>query len=298
MPVQVVGGSVHESRNTLVHQINPGYLKALGIALVQGRGFTESEVSGKRSLALVNQAFVRRMMEGGDPLGRVLRFPENPDVPELKDISFEVVGVVKDTHNGDLGGPVLPEVYLPYTVAGMADRLVVRAQSNPAALVRAILARVHEVDKDQPVTDVYTVRRMVSDRIYAGPRFNLTLLSVFAGLGLALAVIGIYGVMSDSVAQQTREIGVRIAVGATPGQVAAMILKRGSRLLFLGIVLGLAGSYVVMRLIAQKVWNVPSFDPIAFGGVALILLAAGLLACGWPACCAARVDPMSALRDE
>src|SRR5262249_27386166 len=132
----------------------------------------------------------------------------------------------------------------------------------------------------------------------AQPRFNLSLFGVFAGLGLALAVLGVYGVMSNSVAQQTHDFGIRLAVGATPRRVAAKVVLDGIRLLLTGIVLGLGGALLTARLLSQQIWKVSPFDPISFSGVALLLLVVGVLACLWPARRAASIEPIEALRYE
>ncbi len=298
-PVEVVGGAQQDTRPVVIHQINADYTKALGIALVEGRLFEENEVSGGRQLAIVNQSFVRGRLDGRDALGRVVRIPRLKQPPfGATDDSFQVVGVVKDTLNRGLTDQVMPEVYLPFTVTGRADRLVALTQADPAGITKSVLDQVYSVDKDQPVTDLRTIDRILQDGVYAGPRFNLALFAVFAALGLTLAVIGVYGVMSSSVAQQTHEIGVRIALGANPGNISAMVVKRGAWLLLIGVAVGLVGSFLTARLLARQIWNVSPFDPITFIAVSLILLIAGLQACFWPARRAARIDPIVALRQE
>ena len=299
LPVEVAGSTQEGARPVVIHQINADYTKALGISLVKGRLFAENEVNTRRHLAIVNQSFGRTLMDGRDPLGQVVRIPRFNQAPfALEDDSFQIVGVVKDTLNRGLTDQVMPEIYLPFTMLGLADRLVTLTRADPAGVTRAVLGQVYAVDKDQPVTDVRTIERVLQDGIYAGPRFNLALFSVFAGLGLTLAIIGVYGVISNSVAQETHDIGVRMAIGASPGCIAGMIVKRGSRLLLAGIALGLAGGFLTARLLAGQIWNVSAFDPISFGAVSLILLVAGLQACLWPARRAARIEPMEALRYE
>jgi putative ABC transport system permease protein len=192
----------------------------------------------------------------------------------------------------------MPEIYVPFTAAGMSNLLVVRTHGDPASVTRAVVSQVYAVDKGQPVTAVMTLDAILRDDEYATPRFNLILLSVFAAVGLALAVVGVYGVMSSAVAQERQEIGIRMALGADGGAIARMVIVRGSRLLLAGTALGLAGSLVAGRMLARQVWRVSAFDPIAFGLVSALLLTVGLLACAWPAWRAARLDPIVALRQE
>ena len=299
LPVEVPGSTQEDTRPVVIHQISPDYTRALGIALVEGRLFAGSEVNNKQHLAIVNQTFTRTRLDGREPLGRTVRIPRLKQAPfAIEDDSFQIVGVVKDTLNRGLRDQVMPEIYVPFTLLGFADRVVALTQGDPTSVIRAVLGQVYALDRNQPVTDVRTIEAVLNDEIYAGPRFNLTLFSVFAGLGLTLAVIGIYGVMSNSVAQQTHDIGVRMAIGATPGHIAGMIVKNGSRLLLGGIALGLAGGFLTARLLSRQIWNVSPFDPISFSVVSLVLLAAGLLACVWPARRAASIDPMVALRYE
>ncbi len=298
-PVEIAGIAHQNTQPVLVHQINPDYPKAFGIALVGGRFFTAADVAGRQPFALVNQSFVRTRLDGRDPLGQVVRIPRLKQDPFASDVdAIQIVGVVRDTVAWDFNAEVRPEIYVPYTVSGRADRLVILAHSDPAGLTKTVLNEVYAVDREQPVTNVSTLEAIVRDEIYAAPRFNLVLFSVFAGLGLMLAVIGVYGVMSTAVAQQTHEMGVRLALGASPRQIASLVVKRGAGLLLGGIALGLAGSFLTARLLSNQVWKVSTFDPISFGVVSLILLLAGLQACFWPARRAARVDPLTALRQE
>jgi putative ABC transport system permease protein len=176
--------------------------------------------------------------------------------------------------------------------------LVILAQGDPGALTSAVRNEIYAVDKDQPVTQVRTIAAALEEGVFARSRFNLVLFAVFAGLGLALAVIGVYGVISNAVAQQTQEIGVRIALGAGFRDIAGMVVGRGLKLLGAGILLGLAGSLAAARLLAQQVSRVSPFDPVSFVAVSVLLLVVGLQACFWPARRAARVDAVTALRDQ
>jgi putative ABC transport system permease protein len=299
VPVEVKGAAQEDQRPVELHQVNADYTRAFGIGLIEGRYLSDDDIAGKRRVAMVNESFVRDRLGGRLAVGRIFRLPEiRGDSRNSTEDAFEIVGVVKDTARQNLNGPVAREIYIPFTVLARADRVVVLASAGPSMLTRAMAAQVYAIDKNQPVTGLETLQAVLDDSIYAGPRFNLALFSLFAGLGLTLALVGVYGVIANSVTQQTREIGVRIAIGANGYQIVGMVVKRGLWLLLAGIVLGLLGGIFAARLIAGHISSVAAFDPISFGIVALILLATGLLACLLPAVRAARVDPMEALRTD
>jgi predicted permease len=292
-----VAGEPSSSETVVVHNVSSGYTDALGIRLAAGRLFTESDVSGGHRVALVNERFVRTRFNQRPPLGHVIRIPRLKDPPVgLEDDAFQVVGVVHDTLNAGLTEPIASEAYLPYTVTGLSTLVVIRAAGDPAALTRTVTGEVYAIDRGQPVTSVLTLDRLLHDYEYATPRFNLLLLSIFAAAGLALAVVGVYGVMASAVAQERQEIGIRMAIGADAGAIVRMVLARGARLLIAGTAIGLAGSLAAGRWLAGEVWRVSTFDPAAFAAVSLLLLLIGLQACYWPARRAARTDPLIALR--
>ncbi len=297
-PVEVPGSAAND-RPVVLHQISADYTKTLGIALVKGRTLAPAEVEARRQVALVNRAFERVRLEGADAVGRIVRIPRLVHAPIFaRDDLVEIVGVVNDTLNRGLTDAVVPEIYIPYSLAGAANRIVVQTAGDPASVQRAVVERIYAVDPDQPVSDVTTISAFLDDFVYSGPRFNVVLLSVFAALGLSLALVGIYGVMSQAVSQQRREIGVRIALGADPRAVAGMIVKSGALLLGAGVALGLVGSVLSVRLLERQIWNVSPFDPISFAAVSAVLMAAGLQACAWPAWRASRTPPTVALRLE
>jgi len=298
-PVEVAGAAQSDKRPVTIHQVSRDYTKVFGIALVEGRIVTENEVAAGDHLAVVNQSFVRRYVANGDPLGRVVRVPRLRIAPfGLPDDAFQIVGVVKDAVNRGLTNDIVPELYIPHTLTGSADHLAVLTGPEPATLAKAVAGRIYALDRDQPVTEVRTLSSLLNDWELAGPRFNLVLFTIFAGLGLTLALVGVYGVISNAVAQQTHEIGVRIALGAGFSSIAGMVLARGLKLVAAGIVLGLIGSLLTARLLRQEIFHISPFDPISFAAVSLLLLAAGLEACFWPARRAAKVDPVTALRYE
>lgn len=283
----------------LIHTINESYPKAMSIGLVEGRAMDEHDVANSAHIALVNQAFVRRYLSARDSLGRQVTIPllRTPEF-KLADASFQIVGVTRDTLNNVPEQQAMPELFIPYTITGIADTLIVVTKGRPDALISAVRAQVYAIDKDQPVTDVKTIETMLNDWVYASPRFNLLLFSIFAALGLLLALLGIYGVISSSVAQRTHEIGIRMALGASFSRVIQMVLASGMRLVGTGVALGLILSVLSVRVLARQVWKLSTFDPYSFAAVSVLVVAAGLLACFWPARAAARIDPMSALREE
>ena len=294
-----VAGEAPSNQPVEVHHVSADYANVVGIRVTAGRMLSETDVTGARPFAVVNERFVRTRLPGGSPIGRIVRLPRLKDAPfSAANVTFEIVGVVHDTLNAGLAEPIMPEVYVPFTVVGRSNLLVVRTVGDPAAVTRAVVGQVYAVDPGQPVTAVMTLDAILRDDEFATPRFNLILLSVFAALGLALAVVGVYGVMSSAVAQERQEIGIRMALGADAGSIARMVIARGSRLLLAGLALGLVGSLAAGRLLVREVWRVSAFDPIAFGAVSVMLMAVGVLACALPARRAARVDPLVALRSE
>ena len=298
MPAEVAGyPAVSDPVET--HHVSAGYTKALGIRLAAGRLLTDGDVESAQRVAVVNERFVRMRIPDRPPLGQVVKLWRLKDPPfNVANHSFQIVGVVHDTPNNGLVEPTMPEIYVPFSVTGAANAVMVRTYGDPADVTRSVVSQVYAMDDAQPVTNVTTVAQLLKDGQFARPRFNLVLLSVFAIVGLALAVIGVYGVMSNAVAQERQEIGVRMALGADAGTIARMILARGARLLLAGTAIGLLASVAAGRWLAGAVWRVTGVDPLAFAAVAALLLIVGLAACYWPARRAARTDPLLAMRES
>ena len=298
MPI-VVPGRQPDERPVLVHQANDGYTKTMGIPLLSGRPLDRGDLERKQHVAVVNQALVAQYFNGADPLGQIVRMPRLKQAPlNLTDDAFEIVGVVRDTVNRDLTQPLRPEIFVPYTLAGVAQRLVVRTEGDAESATSLVRTEVAALDRDQPLSDIRSLESALDDFVFAGPRFSLTLFAVFAVLGLTLAVVGVYGVIAQSVNRRTQEIGVRMALGATADRIVAMVMSGGVKLIATGIVIGLLGAAAAGRVMRELIWSVSPWDPCPFAAVAALLLVVGLQATLWPALRATRVNPVAALRRD
>jgi predicted permease len=298
-PVQVSGGTNTDSRPVLIHNVNQDYRRAMSLNLIQGRFLDERDVSASAHTAVVNEAFARRYLSPNHSLGRMVSIPRVKSDPfNLSSDGFQIAGIVRDTMNDAPEQTAMPEIFIPYTVTGAADRLVVLAAGSPALLAGPLRTQVYSIDKDQPVTDLKTIQAMLDQWLYSTPRFNLLLFAIFAAFGLLLALFGIYGVVASSIAHRTREIGIRMALGATVPSVVAMILRWGMKLVGAGVALGIVASLLSARVLAGQIWKLSAFDPYSFVAVSLLVGITGLFACFWPARAAARIDPADALRQE
>jgi putative ABC transport system permease protein len=297
--VEVLGARLTSNVPVLVHQTNVGYTDALGITVLQGRMFDASEIERRLPLAVVNEAFVRTRVDDGQAIGKVVRIPRMTQPPvNVETSDFTIVGVVRNTVNRGIDDPVAPEVYLPFTLAGLSDQVLLTTRGQPTQVMKPAVAQVLAIDPEQPVVDVLTIENLLQEGSYAGPRFNLVLFTVFAALGLLLAMIGVFGVMSSAVAQQQHEVGVRMAVGATPDEVLRMVVGRGAWLIGIGLTIGLVGASLSARVLRSFLANVSPFDPLTLAAVSLLVAGIGLLACFWPARRASRFSPVALLRQQ
>jgi len=272
--------------------ITSDYFKTMGTSVLSGREFNERDQFGGSPVAVVNQAFVRKFSPNQDILGKQLRVCWTIQKP------VEVIGVVADARQEVLQQSPQPTIFLCNTQAPMYfASLVVRAYGDARQIMREAELAVHRVDPDQAVSDLQTMESVFSDSVSA-PRFQLVLLLVFAGIALALAVIGVYGVVAYSVTQRTQEIGIRVALGARAGDVVQMVLQEAVLLAGLAVVLGLSGAFALTRLLQSLLFEVTPTDPVTLGVVATAVLFVAITSAFVPARRAVRVNPMIALRHE
>jgi putative ABC transport system permease protein len=282
-----------QAPGTSVRVANAGYFDALGIPLLRGRNFTDIEDSEARHVTIISEAMAREHFPGEDPLGKRITV----DMFD-KPTPTEIVGIVGDVRYDSLTDKARPTVYFPHpelTYSFMT--LAVRTVGDPAEMAPAIRRELSAIDPDQPVSDVRTMNQVMADTL-ARARFNTLLLALFAGLATLLAAVGIFGVMNYSVALRTREIGIRMALGAQPGRVLMLILRQGLILTLIGIGLGLIGAFALTRLMSSLLFGVEATDPATLAAIVLLLTLVSLIACYIPARRATRIDPMNALRYE
>ncbi|MFI5125736.1 MAG: FtsX-like permease family protein, partial [Candidatus Acidiferrales bacterium] len=278
------------------NRATPDYFRTLGIPLIAGREFTDADTRGVPDVYIVNQAFAEKFFGHANPIGK--RIWTNLD-KNKKPKWGQVVGEIGNTRDLTTKEAPEPEFFAAYNQAerAAAISLVVRTKAEPLGVVSAIQDRIWSLDKAQPVEDIKSMDQMVASA-NAAPRFQTFLLGIFGALGLLLAVVGIYGVISYSVSQRTHEIGIRMALGAEPRQVLRLVLMQGLKLALMGVAIGVAASLALTRLMASLLFGVSATDPVTFGGVAIVLTLVALAACYVPARRAMKVDPMVALRYE
>jgi putative ABC transport system permease protein len=263
----------------------------MGIPLLKGRAFDERDGANSR-VVIINETLARKFFPGQNPIGQQLIVSWKPQVTD------EVIGVVGDIKETALEKEPNPAIYWPHSREPYPFmNFVIRAAIEPTALTAAAAREIHALDPDQPIADVRTLDAVVAKSI-ARPRFNALLLSIFAGVALVLASVGIYGVMNYSASQRTQEIGIRMALGAKPGDILRLVVGHGMKLTAAGIAIGLTASLALTRVISNLLFGVTATDLPTFLGVSALLTAVALLANYFPARRATRVNPVVALRYE
>jgi ABC-type antimicrobial peptide transport system permease subunit len=259
----------------------------MGIRVIEGRQFDWHDRSGSQGVVILNETAAHQLWPGKDPLDQIAVSGEG---------DRRVVGIVPDVHESSPEGEAGPQMYVPVgQTAPVGTILVVRSNLSPAALEPSLMRTLRSINPTQPAYKLKPIQSSV-DRAVSPRRFFMLLVTAFAALGLILAALGIYGVISYSVVRQTQEIGIRMALGATAGRVQAGVLSQTLRLTLMGVVIGTLASLAVARLIASLLFGTAPTDPAAFAGMIILLGTAALLAGFLPAQRAARVDPMIALR--
>ena len=279
--------------SALFYRVSPGYFATMGIPVRAGRDIADGDREGGRAVVVVSESLGEKFFPGESPLGKQIRFGRDADEPFA-----EVVGVVGDVQHYDLGQSSMPQVYVPFRQRPTGDiSFVIRTSTPPLGLVDEVRGAVGAVDREQPLVKVQTLEAMVSDTI-STPRFRTLLMTGFGLTALLLAVVGLYGVMACSVSRRTREIGVRMALGATRGSVLGMVVREGASLLGFGLVVGLGGAFVLSRILESLLFGVGARDPAVFAAVPLVLTAVSVTATLVPAHRATRVDPVQTLGEE
>ena len=278
-----------------VHRASPGYIRALRVPLVAGRWFTEQDTDGARRVVVINETMARRYWPATDPVGQSLDL-EMAMGPGYTPV--EIVGVVADVKYDDMAAQFDNDIYVPYLQSGYPCYYVaVRTAGDPLSMVGAVRQAVTSVSRELPVSDVMTMSQRIANST-SRTRFIAVLLVLFAVLALVLAVTGLYGLIAYSIAQRTREIGIRMALGARSSQVLRLTLCQGMGLVIVGTILGVAAALALTRLLQSLLYEVSAADPLAFVAATSLLILAALVACCVPAWRAARIDPMAALRCE
>ena len=296
MPYRLAGQSEWVG-STEYRLISPDYFRVMKMAVRQGRQFDQKDTTGAEPVVIVNEAFARRNFANVEPLGQQLYVGFDPAMRR-------VIGVVNETKQRSLDIAAPATVFVPMTQAaeGVSATLrqssfVLRTTGDPLLLSAAIRNEMRQLDPSLPVRNLRSMEQLVS-RSIAPQRFNLSLLSLFSGLGLLLAAVGIYGVMAYSVSQRTHEIGLRMALGAQTRDVLKLVVKQGMALALVGVAIGLIASFTLTRLMKNLLFGVSATDPATLAGVSLLLTGVALLACYIPARRATKVDPLVALRYE
>jgi putative ABC transport system permease protein len=276
---------------TDVQTATSDYFHVMGIPLLKGRVFGRQDDEHTPGVVLINQQMAVKFWPGEDPIGRWIRFSDGKT-------NYEIVGIVGDVRHFGLSAGVRPETYMPQSQQfGRSMMLAVRAKANPTALVREIRAQITQLDPNVPLADVGTLEATVAATT-SDQRATVFLLAAFAVAALVLSAVGIYGVISNSVVQRTRDVGIRMALGAQAGDVRRMVMRQGLMLALFGLAIGVIASFVSSRLLTSALFEVTAGDPVTLAAVSFLLILVALLACWLPARRATKVDPMVALRHE
>ena len=284
-----------------VRLISSGYLRTMHVPVIRGRNFEDSDAAGRPGVVLISDALAHRFFSNEDPIGKHLTLTFFADAPR------EIVGIV-----GNVKTDALNETRPVDTIYMAADQLgpstgeawnsfglslAIRTKSDPHTAANAVTDAIHEVGPDIPVTDLLSMDDVIAQSI-SPQRFNMMLLAAFAGLALLLAAVGIYGVLSYTVRRRVREIGIRMALGASQSDILRMVVSDGMKPILIGVALGVVAAMALSRLVASLLFGVPATDPLTFTAVALLLVIVGVAANTLPAYRATKIEPTQTLREE
>ena len=300
-PFEIAGDPPVEpsGRKTAHYQmVSVRYFETLGISFLKGRPFTDRDLSTSAPVCIVNEEFVRRTLSGRDPIGAVVKVPNLLVGAAQITMAREIVGVIKQVtvQAGETEKPM--ELYVPLEQnAWYSTAIAIRVGGLPMALADPVRAAIARLDRDLPLSRMRTMDDVAAESVMR-PRFRAGLVSTFAGLALALAAVGVFSVLMFSVRERTRELGVRMALGARTADILALVVGSGARMAGVGVTIGLMLSAALTRLLASLLYGVTPLDPLAFAGAAAILVMTALLACVTPALLALRTDLAVTLRQE
>jgi putative ABC transport system permease protein len=273
--------------------VAPRYFEVVGTPVRRGREFTSLDMAGTARVAVINQAFADRFWKGSDPIGRQVRLTE----ADARGDSWTIVGIAANVKPPDIQGPAHPQIYVPFDQAPQrAMSLLVTTSGDPSRLLNGLRRAIADVDPDEPV-EATTMNQMLIDQIRQ-LAIIFDMLGVFAGLALTMASVGLFALIAYSVNERTREIGIRIALGATESGVVGLVVRRGMRLALIGMTIGLVTGAAVSRLLGGLLIEFSPWDPTTFISVTLLLILVAALASYLPARRATRIDPVTALRQE
>ena len=294
--VAIAGKNPPQNRNTASIFCTEGYFQTLGRPLLRGSLFSQSDIDSARHVVIVNRSFVRERFGEENPIGRQVRFSDYETLPDWpRDPYFEIIGVVTDGKNTGLQDPPRPEIYLPGSLLGEFD-IMVSTIGYPATTLQQVRAEISAVDPSLAIRQAGTIGTLLENHYYARPRFLFLTLCIFAAIAFLLVAVGVFSVISYTVAMQTQEIGIRMALGAQTSEILKLVVQDSMRLILTGIAIGLFASYFLTHLLSSQIWGVSETDPFTFAIVASLALFIGVLACVIPARRASRVDPLVALR--
>jgi putative ABC transport system permease protein len=304
LPFAIVGQpfeDMSKQPSVVFQPVTPGYYDTYGVRLVKGRFLNARDLAGGLRVAMVSESFVRQYLPGTDPLAQRVKIPEliaGNRPPLGAPVEWQIVGVFHDVQYDSHPGSGSPEIDVPFDQSPWAFTTIgVRTFAEPTAITKSVAAAIRSINSDYAMIRVRTMDQVVSESLVSD-RFTVVVFGSFAALALVLAAIGIYGVMTFSVAQRKHEMGIRMALGAGRSQVLLLVIREGMKSALIGLALGLPGVYFLGRTLKSLLYDVSAFDVRAFAGVAIVLLVSALLACYLPARRATKIDPMAALRQE